>query len=307
MKSIILIIPYFGKWPVWFDAYLTSISYNQTIHWLCPTDCEIPDDYPKNITFLKTDLKELNFHINQTVETKVPLTPRKFCDLKPAYGDIFGEHIDGYDFWGFCDMDVIWGDIRSYMTDDLLGRYDIISSRKGAISGHFNLFRNSVDINTLYKLVDHYKDLFEKKKFMWFDEQILTQFIQKKILDEDFKYKVYWEKPLLNHINGTGAQEYVLDRWLFDQGKLYQVDLQPKKEHMYLHFINWKQTMTKCEVNYKENQAEFYISYNAIHLNAHKKEVKFINNIRNIFGGYHAKLRKNRYKKRLKNILKKLN
>ena len=52
-KSIILIIPYFGKWPVWFNAYLKSIEANQTINWLIPTDCNIPEKYPKNIEFIK--------------------------------------------------------------------------------------------------------------------------------------------------------------------------------------------------------------------------------------------------------------
>ncbi|MDP2685566.1 MAG: hypothetical protein Q8P20_11150, partial [bacterium] len=111
MKSILLIIPYFGKWPIWFEAYLCSVARNPTVNWLCPTDCEIPNQYPKNITFLPFLLDDLNKYINNTVEAEVPLNPRKFCDLKPAYGDIFSDHIKSYDFWGFCDMDIVWGDI----------------------------------------------------------------------------------------------------------------------------------------------------------------------------------------------------
>ena len=133
MSKILLIIPYFGQWPLWFDAYLTSIKHNPTINWLCPTDCEIPEEHPENIKFLKTDLKRLNKHVNQVVGCNVPLTPRKFCDLKPAYAEIFSDEIKGYDFWGFCDLDIIWGDIRKFITPELLSNYDIISSRKGAI------------------------------------------------------------------------------------------------------------------------------------------------------------------------------
>lgn len=101
------------------------------------------------------------------------MNPRKFCDLKPAYADIFRDEVELYDYWGFCDMDIIWGDIRSYMTDDILNNYDIISSRKNAISGHFNLFRNTPQINQLYKKLPDYKKLFEVPEFKWTDEVVL--------------------------------------------------------------------------------------------------------------------------------------
>jgi hypothetical protein len=91
MQSILLIIPYFGQWPLWFEAYLLSVKANPSINWLCPTDCDLPKDYPTNLKFLKTTLPELNQHVNQVVNANVPLTPRKFCDLKPAYGGIFQE------------------------------------------------------------------------------------------------------------------------------------------------------------------------------------------------------------------------
>jgi len=49
----------------------------------------------------------------------------KLCDFKPAYGLIFSEHFKDYDFWGYCDIDIIFGNIRAYMTDVLLNEYDI--------------------------------------------------------------------------------------------------------------------------------------------------------------------------------------
>ena len=99
-KSILLIIPYFGKWPIWFEANLISITANPSINWLCPTDCIIPKDKPNNLKFLPITLKDLNIQVNKIVETKVPLSARKFCDLKPAYADIFKEEVLDYDFWG---------------------------------------------------------------------------------------------------------------------------------------------------------------------------------------------------------------
>ena len=93
MKSIVLIIPYIGKWPLWFDAYLVSIAKNPTINWLFITDCKIPDKHPENIQFIPSTLQELNNKINTIINAQVPLTPRKLCDIRPAYGKIFQEHI----------------------------------------------------------------------------------------------------------------------------------------------------------------------------------------------------------------------
>ena len=38
--------------------------------------------------------------------------PYKLCDFKPAYGFIFGEYLKEYDYWGHCDIDIVWGDLR---------------------------------------------------------------------------------------------------------------------------------------------------------------------------------------------------
>ena len=99
MKSIVLIIPYIGKWPLWFDAYLVSIAKNPSVNWLFITDCEIPIEFPKNVRFIPTTLKTLNNKINDVLQTQVPLTGRKLCDIRPAYGKIFQNYIGEYNFW----------------------------------------------------------------------------------------------------------------------------------------------------------------------------------------------------------------
>ena len=305
MKSIILIIPYFGKWPLWFGPYLISVAGNPSIQWLCPTDCEIPKNHPANITFLPTALPKLNQQVNKIVGTKVPLNPRKFCDLKPTYAEIFEEHVKNYDFWGFCDMDIIWGDIRKFMTNEILSEYDIISSRKENISGHFTLFRNSPKINSLYKQLPHYRALFEVPEFKWTDEVVLSSFIKNDPAFKALDLKVYWPNILCNQENGRDShQEYYLDKWLWKEGKM--LDLKngnPFNEVMYLHFINWKRTMKYAEVKYLDNPEQFYISYNGIHYKPHLDFVKALNGFKNVFAGYYAIL----YRKiLLKTIKKKL-
>jgi hypothetical protein len=293
MKSILLIIPYFGQWPLWFEAYLCSVAKNPTINWLCPTDCELPKHYPENIKFLKTTLPELNEQVNQIVEAKVPLTPRKFCDLKPAYGEIFQEEIKAFDFWGFCDMDIIWGNIRAFMTPEILHTYDIISSRKENISGHFNLFRNTLELNQLYKQVPNYKNLFEQERFMWFDEQVLSSFLK----ETSHSFQIKWDTILCNQEKGRDShQEYHLNRWMWNDGQLLNTKTQ--EEVMYLHFINWKRTMTSCEISYSDAPKPFYVSYIGMHYKVFSRLRLTFNTVKNLFIGYEKK--ENRRKQKLK-------
>ena len=54
-------------------------------------------------------------------------SPYKLCDFKPAYGEIFNEFISSFDYWGYCDVDLIWGNIRKFLSNDLLDKeYDKI-------------------------------------------------------------------------------------------------------------------------------------------------------------------------------------
>lgn len=312
MTTVILIIPYFGKWPLWFDAYLISIAANPTIKWLCPTDCEIPQIHPENITFLPTTLPELNQHVNRVVEANVPLNPRKFCDLKPAYAEIFAEQVRGFDFWGICDMDIIWGDIRKYMTEDILNEYDIISSRKENISGHFNLFRNTEKINSLYKELPNYKILYEEPQFKWTDETVLSNFIKNDPAFRDFELKVYWPTILINQERGIDShQEYHLDKWLWKDGKMLEIEGgNPINEVMYLHFINWKRTMKYSEVKYADFPQQFYISYNGMHYKPHMTLIKLVNRFKNLFVGYRVKeykrIKNNKFRSVVKRIKRKI-
>ena len=49
-----------------------------------------------------------------------------------------------YDFWGFGDMDVVLGDIRKFITDDVLSKNDVIGH-----AGHMQIFKNCKEINEL--------------------------------------------------------------------------------------------------------------------------------------------------------------
>tara|TARA_B110001450_G_C17655610_1_gene495094 strand:- start:1921 stop:2856 length:936 start_codon:yes stop_codon:yes gene_type:complete len=280
-NSIVLILPYFGEWPIWFDAHIKSIEANPSINWLIPTDCDIPEKYPKNIQFIKISFEEINLFFNKQLGFDIALNYRKFCDLKPTYGHVFEEYIQKYEFWGFCDMDIIWGNIRKYITNDDLQDFDIISSRHNAISGHFNIFRNNEELKYLYRSVNDYDKLLSSSKLTRFDENLVTAYI--KINSTHFRIK--WNQILCNQERGRDShQEYYLDKWIWKNGVL--IDRHINTEIMYLHFINWKHTLSLSEIGLKDEVNEFYISYSKIHSKLHTEIECYTNKFKNLFIGY---------------------
>lgn len=302
MKSIILIVPYIGKWPLWFEAHLVSIAKNPTVNWLFITDCDLPKNYPNNVRFITTSLESLNIKINRVLGIEVPLSPRKLCDVRPAYGEIFQEYISDHDFWGFCDVDIIWGDIRSYVTEPILSEYDIISSRKDAVSGHFTILRNTAAINSLYLSIPDYRGMLSQNKLMRIDEEAFTAYL--KTPEIQLNCKIWWQDYLMNNKNGKAHQEYYLDRWMWQEGKM--INTKNGQEVMYLHFINWKRTMKYSDVKYDDGPQRFYISYNVIHYQPHLDLSHILNNLKNFFNGYWVQQYFRIKKHKVKSFFKKL-
>lgn len=94
--------------------------------------------------------------------------PYKLCEYKQAYGSILKKYIENYDFWGFGDLDLVYGDLRAFFTEDVLSHKFLLGW------GHLTLLRNDDDATTYFmKHVDgyqDYKDAFTTSKITFFDE-----------------------------------------------------------------------------------------------------------------------------------------
>ncbi len=179
--KILIIIPYFGKWPAWMDYFLQSCSYNPSIHWLLYSNCEEPIDCPDNILFKSKTLNDFNILASEKLMLKINIyNPYKICDLRPAFGHIFSDYLEDYDLWGYADLDLIFGNIKSFLPDDLLEKHNIISVREHYLAGHFALYKNAPDINSLYTKSKFYMKIFQDSgRHYAFDER--SNFLGKKL------------------------------------------------------------------------------------------------------------------------------
>ena len=126
-SSICLVVLYFGKLPNYFNLWLTSCKYNKTINFLLFIDDETKYDYPNNVKVIYTTFENIKNQIQSKFDFNISLKkPYKLCDYKPAYGYIFNEYLEKYDFWGHCDLDVIFGNLRKFLSEEILMQNDKI-------------------------------------------------------------------------------------------------------------------------------------------------------------------------------------
>ena len=187
MNRIRLIIPYFGILPKFFPYFLLTAKRNQKIDFLIYTDQKV-DQFAilnaNNIEFVTLSFDELREKVQSKFDFKISLEkPYKLCDYKVAYGLIFEEELRGYDYWGFCDTDVLLGDIYHFLEEHSFFENDY--ARYGLL-GHLQIFKNSQEVNRIFMLGKdlnyrlNYKNVFTSEQNFIFDEEKGIQVLFKK-------------------------------------------------------------------------------------------------------------------------------
>ncbi len=167
MKSIVIIFPYFGTLPVQYKMWRASALQNSDINFMFFTDADVKPE--ANIIVHKMPFEQFRAITEKAFDFPIVLDrPYKLCEYKQAYGYTLKDYIKDYDFWGFGDLDLVYGDLRSFLTDDVLNHKFLLGW------GHLTLLHNDYDTNTYFmKQVDgyqNYKDAFSTNKITFFDE-----------------------------------------------------------------------------------------------------------------------------------------
>jgi hypothetical protein len=147
MKKIAVVAIWFGKLPDYFPFWVRSLEVNKEYDFLLFTDQEIRIDHPQNLKVQPSTLDALKLQVQNELHINPHFKePYKFCDYRPAFGELFNKELASYDFWGYCDMDLMFGQLSDFITPDVLERYKKIFNR-----GHFTLYKNEPEINALYR------------------------------------------------------------------------------------------------------------------------------------------------------------
>ena len=178
MNRICLIVCWFGKLPEYMPAWIKSCSYNKEIDFILITDDDYPYHYSQNIIHIPFSKDMFIRRVKQRLISNPSFeVSYRLCDYRPMYGVIFREELERYDYWGYCDIDVIFGRLSHFLPVDDIYSYEAIFN-----GGHFTLIQNREKMNKLFMsdgaLFD-YKTVMKKHAVFAFDEMTGIQRIAK--------------------------------------------------------------------------------------------------------------------------------
>lgn len=227
--KVILIQLWFGKIPDYFWFHYETTK-NLDINFLFVTDQEINLE-SQNYKVIKTTREfienKLSLIFNNNFEIK---NNKKVCDLKSSLGFLFEKEIIDYDYFGFYDIDTLFGDIQKY-TNQYLGNYDFISIGDEVIhnrlSGPFTIIKNTDELRKLF-ICEEFLECHKNPEVQCFEEHILN----KKIVG---KYSIKLIDSTNFSLTNGGILEY---NALWSGGKI----IVNFEEKMLYHFYRKKET-----------------------------------------------------------------
>ena len=190
---------FYGKLPWYFSYFLHSCRYNPTVDFFVIGDMEYKSiNFPKNVHFINIDIKNLIKIASKKLGFQVSIPySYKLCDFKPTYGFIFEDLFKGYDFWGHGDIDLVYGNIRNFMTEELLSSFDVVSVRHDYITGTFALYRNNKLFNSLFMESMDYKKVLSNPTHYCFDE---CNFLWEQLESGHSIYNLPYEIESMTHV-----------------------------------------------------------------------------------------------------------
>lgn len=197
--STCFVVPWYGEYPLWMKYFLMSIENNPEFNWLLVSEEKPIETLPGNCSFLELSTNQLEEVILDSIGIQPQIYhPYKLCDFKPAYGEIFSDYLVGYDYWGYCDLDVVFGNLSKLLGPFYELQFDIFSPDAEFFPGHFCLFRNSENISLLYRKAKNYKQVLGSENCYLFDEFIYSEGINPTTenISEEISWKIRRHKKL---------------------------------------------------------------------------------------------------------------
>ena len=203
-----LVIPMFGKrvqdgkpvirWP-YIDLWLSSIG-RQPMDVLFITDYDTIGPVPSNVKVISMEMDEIYDRAEAAFDIKFANRfAYKLCDLKSFYGAIFHEELHPYDFWGYGDCDVLYGQLPEFGDHDLYcgcherHDMDMVKSKtplgRWFIPGHFVMMRNNSASRDIFGYLPTAASLLAEGVNRYIDEH-LTPTVLRHIFKEDRRCEI---------------------------------------------------------------------------------------------------------------------
>ena len=267
-NKICLIFPYFGRFNNYFNLWLHSAEQNDLIDFYVITDIKnLPSKKSKNVFFVNQSLADIKNKARSVLGFECRLeNPYKLCDYKPIYNLLFDEIVNDYEYWGYGDMDLIFGDLNSFVLSEKFKDKLCVFHL-----GHLSFFKNTTELNDLFTLVglEKIKEVYSTDKICFFDEREHSRYMLMKdkypdkvfddyllIADVSPVYSFLW--PPYEQYKKLTPKKYVFH---YKSGKISGYFLNDKNQlieekYVYIHIMRRKM------INKVNNENEFIICPN---------------------------------------------
>ena len=266
-KKIVFIVPYYGSFPSYFRewAFSAGFLFNSDIDYFLVTDIPVDFQLPSNIKVLPMTFESLRNKIQEKFDFPIGLTtPYKLCDFKPTLGYVFENEIQGYDFWGNCDLDQVWGDVRKFITDDILDAYDRVQ-----FLGHFILYRNTYEINRAFmmpgSIYDYRKVLSDTMHYSFCEHSGMMKIVVSNKISNYLSINYADLSPRYKRMIISRQNNYDYQLLFWQDGQVYRAYIDDSgnvkiDEYMYFHFQRKHPKSLSC---WEEGRIPERIIYNA--------------------------------------------
>ena len=167
---VAMILPWYGAkpwyWPL-FEASARRIGMDVIV--VAEKGFRVKE---RNFRVVEMPLDEVRRRAEKVLGTGVNLTRGyKLCDLRPMYGVMFADILEGYGYWAYGDCDVIYGrKFNDFLAKVVDGDWDVATVRSKWLSGPFTMLKNVPKINTLFERAKNWREILSRPDNQWFDE-----------------------------------------------------------------------------------------------------------------------------------------
>ena len=90
------------------------------------------------------------------------------AEYKPAFGSIFANYLKPYTHWGYCDLDMLIGNLPLFVERSELSEYDVVTYSFGDqeaiyLRGQWTIHRNSIAVSSIWKDCPHLATQLQKE------------------------------------------------------------------------------------------------------------------------------------------------
>lgn len=236
-NRVALVSVWFGKEPACFSVWLKTAASNSGIDFVVICDFEPTLPPPANVRMVRETKSEYSAKVSRACGSPFSLgNPYKLCDQKLLIFRLYSDLLTGYEWFGYCDLDIVWGDLSLDLTPTALETLDKIG-----LNAHCSLWRLSrfeAFLNDVAGLADSRKLLDRTRNYALDEHSGLQQLFAKCPRVQLFRHDLNLH-PCQGKLVPLDWYHRGSDTIYWERGRLFWREYTPlgyyETEHSYLH------------------------------------------------------------------------